>query len=74
MIDKGIPRQHYEICNEGGELIGKVTSGTMSPSLQKAIGMGYIKTGHNAFDSEVFIRVRNKLLKARIVKLPFYKG
>ena len=74
MIDRGIPRQHYEICTADGEVIGKVTSGTMSPSLQKAIGMGYIKTGHNAFDSEIYIRVRSKLLKARIVKLPFYKG
>jgi aminomethyltransferase len=74
MIDKGIPRQHYEICNAEGEAIGEVTSGTMSPSLQKAVGMGYIKSGQNAFDSEVFIKVRNKLLKARIVKLPFYKG
>jgi aminomethyltransferase len=74
MIDKGIPRQHYEICSAEGEVIGEVTSGTMSPSLQKAIGMGYIKSGHNAFDSEVYIKVRNKLLKARIVKLPFYKG
>jgi aminomethyltransferase len=74
MIDKGIPRQHYEICSAEGDIIGEVTSGTMSPSLQKAVGMGYIKTGHNAFDSEVFIKVRKKLLKARIVKLPFYKG
>jgi aminomethyltransferase len=74
MIDKGIPRQHYEICTAGGEVIGEVTSGTMSPSLHKAIGMGYIKTGHNAFDSEIYIKVRNKLLKARIVKLPFYKA
>lgn len=74
MIDKGIPRQHYEICTSEGEVIGEVTSGTMSPSLHKAVGMGYIKTGHNKFDSEVFIKVRNKLLKARIVKLPFYKN
>jgi len=74
MIDKGIPRQHYEICTADGDVIGEVTSGTMAPSLQKAIGMGYIKSGHNAFDSEVYIRVRNKLLKALIVKLPFYKG
>jgi aminomethyltransferase len=74
MIDKGIPRQHYEICTAEGDVIGEVTSGTMAPSLHKAVGMGYIQTGHNAFDSEVYIKVRNKLLKAKIVKLPFYKG
>ncbi len=74
MIDKGIPRQHYEICTAEGDVIGEVTSGTMAPALKKAIGMGYINKGHNAFDNEVYIRVRNKLLKARIVKLPFYKG
>jgi len=74
MIDKGIPRQHYEICNENGDVIGEVTSGTMSPSLKKAIGMGYIKTEFTKFDSEIYIKVRKKLLKAKIVKLPFYKG
>jgi len=73
MIDKGIPRQHYEICTDTGDVIGEVTSGTMSPSLEKAIGLGYINTGYNKFDSEVYIKVRNKLLKARIVRLPFYK-
>jgi aminomethyltransferase len=46
----------------------------MAPSLQKAVGMGYVNTGYNAFDSEIYIKVRNKLLKAKIVKLPFYKG
>ena len=74
MIDKGIPRQHYEICDVDGNVIGEVTSGTMAPSLKKAIGMGYIKTEFAKFDSEIYIRVRNKLLKAKIVKLPFYKG
>jgi len=74
MIDKGIPRQHYEICNENGDVIGEVTSGTMSPSLKKAIGMGYINTEFAKFDSEIYIKVRKKLLKAKIVKLPFYKG
>jgi aminomethyltransferase len=74
MIDKGIPRQGYEICDLEGNPIGKVTSGTMSPSLKKAIGLGYIATEHAAFDNEVFIKVRNKLLKAKIVKLPFWKG
>lgn len=74
MIDKGIPRQHYEICTADGKVIGEVTSGTMSPSLKKAIGMGYIDAGHNSFDSEIFIKVRDKLLKARIVRLPFYQA
>ncbi len=74
MVDKGIPRQHYEICDAEGNTIGEVTSGTMSPMLKIGIGMGYIKTGFNKFDSEVYIKVRNKLLKAQVVKLPFYKG
>ncbi len=74
MVDKGIPRQHYEICDAEGNTIGEVTSGTMSPMLKIGIGMGYIKTGFNKLDSEVYIKVRNKLLKAQIVKLPFYKG
>jgi len=74
MIDKGIPRQHYEICDSDGNIIGEVTSGTMSPSLKKAVGMGYIKTEFAKFDSDIFIKVRNKLLKAKIVKFPFYKG
>lgn len=74
MIDKGIPRQHYEICDADGNIIGEVTSGTMSPSLKRAIGIGYVKTGFSKFDSEIFIKVRNKQLKARIVKFPFYKG
>lgn len=74
MIDKGIPRQHYEICTAEGENIGEVTSGTMSPALQKAIGMGYIQSGYNKFDSEVYIKVRNKLLKAQITRLPFYNN
>lgn len=74
MIDKGIPRQHYEICDANGNVIGEVTSGTMSPMLNIGIGMGYIKTGFNKIDMEVYIKIRNKNLKARIVKLPFYKG
>lgn len=73
MIDKGIPRQHYEICDENGKLIGEVSSGTMSPSLKIAIGMGYVETAYAALGSTIFIKVRDKLLKAVIVKLPFYK-
>lgn len=74
MIDKGIPRQHYEICDENGRVIGEVTSGTMSPSLKIAIGMGYVETAHAGIGNHVFIRIREKLLKAVIVKIPFYKG
>ena len=73
MIDRGIPRQHYEIVNKEGKVIGEVTSGTMSPSLNKAIGMGYVETAYSAFDTEIFIRIRNKDLAAKIVKIPFYK-
>lgn len=71
---KGIPRQGYEIVNESGEKIGVVTSGTMSPSLKKGIGMGYVNTGYTKFGSDIFIKVRNKTLPAVIIKLPFYKG
>ncbi len=74
MIDKGIPRQHYEICNSEGKVIGEVTSGTMGPSVKKAIGMGYISKEHSAFGNRIYIKVRDKLLAAEIVKLPFYKG
>ena len=65
MVDKGIPRQHYEICNAEGDVIGEVTSGTMSPMLKKGIGMGYVKIGLNKVDMEVYIKVRTKLLKAK---------
>jgi aminomethyltransferase len=71
MIDKGIPRHDYEIRNAAGEVIGRVTSGTQSPSLQKAIGLGYVKTPYAALDSEIYISVRDKQLKARVVKVPF---
>ena len=71
---KGIPRQGYDIVDEAGNKIGVVTSGTMSPSLKKGIGMGYVNTGHTKFGSEIFIQVRNKALPAVVVKLPFYKG
>lgn len=74
MIDRGIPRQHYEICDAEGQVIGEVTSGTMGPSVGKAIGMGYVKTGFTKFDTEIYIHIRNKMLKAKIVKLPFYKA
>jgi len=71
MIDRGIPRHHYEICNEEGKQIGYVTSGTQSPSLNKAIGMGYVEMDSSALDSLIYIKVRDKLLQAKVVKIPF---
>ena len=71
MIDKGIPRHHYEICDKDGAAIGYVTSGTQSPSLGKAIGMGYVQLDHSAIDAIIFIKVRDKLLQAKVVKMPF---
>jgi len=73
MIDRGIPRHGYEIRDAAGNSIGVVTSGTQSPTLQKAIGMGYVATAHASENNEVFIIVRDKALKAKIVKFPFYK-
>jgi len=73
MIDKGIPRHEYEITDAQGNRIGEVTSGTMGPSVKKAVGMGYVPAALSKEGSEIFIRVRDKLLKARVVKLPFYK-
>jgi aminomethyltransferase len=74
MIDKGIPRQHYEICDASSNIIGEVTSGTMAPSLKVPIGMGYVTSEQAAIGNEIYIKIREKLLKAKIVKLPFYKG
>ena len=71
MIDKGIPRHGYEIKDQSGMLIGYVTSGTQSPSLNKAIGMGYVRTAFASLGTEVLIKVREKLLLAKIVKIPF---
>ena len=73
MIDRGIPRHDYEIFICPGEKIGVVTSGTQSPSLQKAIGMGYVKTEYAKENSEIYINIRDKVLKAKVVKVPFYK-
>ncbi|HXD77931.1 MAG TPA: glycine cleavage system aminomethyltransferase GcvT [Puia sp.] len=71
MVDKGIPRHDYEIRDAAGNTIGRVTSGTQSPSLGKAIGMGYVATPFAAIDTQVFIKVRDKLLRAKTVKIPF---
>ena len=71
MVEKGIARHDYEIKDFAGEAIGSVTSGTQSPSLNKAIGMGYVDTKYAAIDSDIFIKVRHTLLKAKVVKIPF---
>lgn len=71
MTDKGIPRHDYRIKDSEGNLIGRVTSGTQSPTLGRAIGMGYVMSEFSPIDSEIFIEVRDKLLKARVSKLPF---
>ena len=74
MIDKGIPRHHYKLKTAEGVEIGHVTSGTQSPSLNKAIGMGYVTSEHAAIGTEICVEVREKLLKAKVVKLPFYQA
>lgn len=74
MIDRGIPRHGYEIVDYENDAIGVVTSGTQSPSLKKAIGMGYVPTELSHVGSEIFISIRGKRLLAKVVKLPFYKG
>lgn len=73
MIERGIPRQHYPIVDANGNTIGEVTSGTQSPSLNKAIGMGYVKTEFSKPDTEIFILIREKPIKAKVVTLPFLK-
>jgi aminomethyltransferase len=71
MIEKGIPRHGYEIKDFTGATIGHVTSGTQSPSLGKAIGMGYVQTSFAAIGSDIYIKVRDKLLQAKVSKIPF---
>lgn len=73
LLERGIPRHDYEIVDAQGSVIGIVTSGTQSPSLGKAIGLGYVPTALSAVDSEIYIRIRNKDIKAKVAKLPFYK-
>jgi len=73
LTEKGIPRHDYEIVSPEGEVIGKVTSGTMAPSLNKAIGMGYVKSKYSKVDTQILIQIRKKQVAAKIVKMPFYK-
>ena len=72
LIDRGIPRTGHEIVSENGDIVGKVTSGTQSPSLDKAIGLGYVPVENASEGSIIHIKIRNKILTARVVKLPFY--
>ncbi|WMJ75594.1 glycine cleavage system aminomethyltransferase GcvT [Cytophagaceae bacterium ABcell3] len=71
MMERGIPRKGYEICSNDGNVIGQVTSGSQSPVLSEGIGLGYVETAYAKADTEISIGVRNKLLKAKVVKLPF---
>ena len=74
LLDKGIARQHYPIQDAEGNVIGEVTSGTMSPSLKKPIGMGYVKSEFAKTGTEIFVEIRGKALRAVVVKRPFYQG
>ena len=72
--ERGIPRKSYPILDTNGNTIGEVTSGTMSPSLNKGIGMGYVSTEHSTVGTEIGIQIRKKISSATVVKTPFYKG
>lgn len=73
MQERAIPRHDYEVCDENGDVIGRVTSGTMSPMIKKGIGMAYVNKGYWKEGSEIFIRVRNKMAKAVVTRPPFFK-
>jgi len=73
MKERGIPRQHYPIVDQNEQTIGEVTSGTMSPMLKQGIGMGYVPPEYAEPGSAIFIKIRKKILKAEVVKLPIYK-
>ncbi|MEI8136045.1 MAG: glycine cleavage system aminomethyltransferase GcvT [Bacteroidota bacterium] len=73
MIERGIPRHDYLIADASGAIIGKVTSGTQSPSLNKAIGLGYVTTAVSKTDTEIYIIIRDKAIKAKVCKIPFLK-
>ena len=74
LLDRGIPRKDYEITDFDGNSIGIVTSGSHSPSLNKPIGLAYVNTSYSNVESIIYVKVRKKLLKAKVVKLPFYKN
>lgn len=74
LIDKGVPRHGYDVIDSVGNIIGIVTSGTMGPSVKKGIGMAYVPIAYAKAGSEIFISIRDKAIKAQVVKMPFYKG
>jgi aminomethyltransferase len=71
IVEKGIPRSHYEICDAEGQAIGEITSGTMSPSMNKGIALGYVSLPYSKVGTEIFVKIREKLNAAKVVKLPF---
>ncbi len=71
LIDRGIARHGYPVCDADGTEIGHITSGTMGPTAQKAVALGYVQAPHFATGSEIFVKVRDRLLKAKVVKAPF---
>jgi len=73
MQERAVPRHDYEIVDASGNVIGIVTSGTMSPSMNIGIGLGYVTTENSAIGSDIFIRIRKNDVPAKVVKLPFYK-
>jgi len=74
LLDRGIPRHDYPIIDASGNKIGRVTSGTMSPSLNKPIGLGYLNTELSAPGTEIYIEIRDKKIKSKVVALPFYRA
>lgn len=73
MLERGIPRAHYQLANAAGEVIGEVTSGTQSPSMNKGIGMGYVQTAYAKPGTAIYVNIRDKAIPARVVKLPIYQ-
>jgi aminomethyltransferase len=71
MIDKGIPRHDYDLTDASGNKIGRVTSGTQSPTLKKAIGMGYVQTEFSKPGTDIFVKIRDNLIKAKVKNTPF---
>lgn len=73
MQERAVPRHDYEIVDGTGAVIGIVTSGTMSPSMNKGIGLGYVTVDNSAVDTDIYVRIRKNDVAAKVVKLPFYK-
>jgi aminomethyltransferase len=73
MVERGIPRHDYKIRDAEGNLIGHVTSGTQSPTLNLGIGMGYVMSNYSPIGSTIYIDIRDKLIKASVVQFPFVK-